>query len=240
MSNKKSELPTIIYTTTDGQITTPSVGNTTSYIVSNTYDEVGKMVWAKGLNMLEVNQFKSNKTLKTIKLPNSIDQVNESSFADCTALESIEFGNGEITFGQYILNNCISLKKIVFHGSINQASSVIVFSGINSSGISVYYPTEDAIYITKVIDHLDKPATADVNNFFPVTLVNDTTTEIAKELYEKYKDYPLGASIDFDGPVEISGYTLSGVLKTVNAIQTTSAPIFTISSDGSVSANEPL
>lgn len=185
--------------------------------------------------------------IKSIILPDSIDEVESSAFSGCTALESIEFGDYhydaytmEIVLGSHILQGCTNLKKIIFHDPDQPSCAFDSFSGIGASGISVYYPTENEVYEWDVISKLDKPATADVNNFFPVTLVNDTTTEIAKELYEKYKDYPLGASIDFDGPVEISGYTLTGVLKTVNAIQTTSAPIFTISSDGSVSANEPL
>lgn len=77
---------------------------------------------------------------------------------------------------------------------------------------SIYYPKE---YDYSTLIGSNTPATADVNNFFPVTLVSYTTTEIGKELYDKYADRPdglftLDGSVTVDGIVYTSARMLSG------------------------------
>lgn len=217
---------TIFYTTSDSQIV--EIFRQGPYpIVSNTYGKNGgKLVYSTNIEKIsELEFYNSNLTsiklpsikaieenafaytkLTQLTLPDSVVNIGKNSFGYCDQLESIEFGNGEIYFGGGLLTYCTALKKMIFHGlnpSIYDVGTSS-FDGINSSGISVYYPTEDATYITKVIDHLDKPATADVNNFFPVTLVSGTTTVIGKELYDKYADRSNG-SFTLDGSVTVDG-----------------------------------
>ena len=218
---------TIFYTTSDSQIV--EIFRMGPYpIVSNTYGKNGgKLVYSTNIEKISELEF-YNSNLTSIKLPSIKaieksafaytkltqltlpDSVVNNSFGYCDQLESIEFGSGEIYFGYGLLTYCTSLKKMIFHGlnpSIYDVGSSS-FDSIRSSGISVYYPTEDATYTTKVIGHLDRPATADVNNFFPVTLMSDTTTVIGKELYERCVEIAANSeteTVNLPGTVMIDG-----------------------------------
>lgn len=200
----------IRYTSSDGEMVKLGISTIITFgaaIKTHTYtDDVGLIEFDALPTKVPSSAFSESSRLKTIVLPDSITNIDSGAFDRCTSLESIEFGNGEIYFGDRVLSYCTSLKKMIFHGlnpSIYDLGTSS-FDNINSSGISVYYPTEDATYITKVIDHLDKAATADVNNFFPVTLVSGTTTVIGKELYDKYADRSNG-SFTLDGSVTVDG-----------------------------------
>ena len=205
----------IRYTSSDGEMVKLGISTIITFgaaIKTHTYtDDVGLIEFDALPTQVPSLAFSESRRLKTIVLPDSITYIDSSAFDLCTSLESIEFGNGEIYFGIGILTSCTSLKKMIFHGLnpfIDSFLSASSFDNIQSPGISVYYPTEDATYTTKVIDHLDKPATADVNNFFPVTLMSETTTVIGKELYARCKEIAANSpeeTVNLPGTVMIDG-----------------------------------
>lgn len=57
------------------------------------------------------------KTIKIVTLPNSIDSIAETCFAECTQLESITIGNSVIKIGSGSFSYCKKLQKITFLGS---------------------------------------------------------------------------------------------------------------------------
>lgn len=204
----------IRYTSSDGKMVELNLTSISSFgaaIKTHTYSDDGGLIeFDASPTQIPASSF-SGSTLKTIVLPNSIIRIGNYAFKSCTSLESVELGDGEITYYSLILKDCDSLKRLIFKGLNPSIANQLLndaFDNIGVSGISVYYPTEDATYITKVIQYLDKPATADVNNFFPVTLVSGTTTVIGKELYERCVEIAANSpegTINLPGTVMIDG-----------------------------------
>ena len=206
----------IRYTSSDGkmvELNLTSISTFGAAIKTHTYSDDGGLIeFDASPTQIPASSF-SGSNLKTIVLPDTIIRIGNTSFKSCTSLESVEFGDGEITYYSLILQDCESLKRLIFQGHNPSIANDLIndaFSKIGTSGISVYYPTEDATYTTKVIDHLDKPATADVNNFFPVTLVSGTTTEIGKELYKRCVASG-EETINLPGTVKIDGNNVTDV-----------------------------
>lgn len=210
----------IRYTSSDGkmvELNLTSISTFGAAIKTHTYSDDGGLIeFEASPTQIPASSF-SGSNLKTIVLPDTIIRIGNTSFKSCTSLESVEFGDGEMTYYSLILQDCESLKRLIFQGLNPSIANDLIndaFSKIGTSGISVYYPTEDATYITKVIDYLDRPATADVNNFFPVTLVGNTTTEIGKELYARCVEiYANSGSdwIDLPGTVTIDGSEVTNI-----------------------------
>lgn len=216
--SEQSDANVIRYTTTDESLivfsTVPDCG---ALMKSHEYGVIRFATPPSRIPADFVYSSPSKSKIKSIILPDSIDEVESSAFSGCTALESIEFGDYhhdaytmEISLGSYILQGCTNLKKIIFHDPDQPSCAFDSFSGIGASGISVYYPTENEVYEWDVISKLDTPATADVNNFFPVTLVSGTTTVIGKELYERCVSSGEN-NIDLPGTVTVDGNNVAYV-----------------------------
>lgn len=53
--------------------------------------------------------------LKKIKLPESLNEIDESAFAGCKRLKEIKFSKNLTEIGEDAFDNCDSLKKITYY-----------------------------------------------------------------------------------------------------------------------------
>ncbi|MBP3369985.1 MAG: leucine-rich repeat domain-containing protein, partial [Clostridia bacterium] len=66
------------------------------------------------------NAFKNNTTLKSISMPNSIQEIGSYAFAGCTALESVSIPTSVKSIFSYTFSGCTSLKTITLHSGIEE------------------------------------------------------------------------------------------------------------------------
>ena len=50
-------------------------------------------------------------------IPDSVTNIGESAFSNCSKLVSIEIGDGVTIIGDYAFNNCTSLTSINYRGT---------------------------------------------------------------------------------------------------------------------------
>ena len=60
---------------------------------------------------------KSQTTLTSIKIPNSVSKIIDESFSGCINLNSISISNNVTSIGQLAFSGCNSLKDIYFYGT---------------------------------------------------------------------------------------------------------------------------
>ena len=66
------------------------------------------------------NAFKNNTTLKSISMPNSIQEIGSYAFAGCTSLESVSIPTSVKNVSPYTFSGCTSLKTITLHSGIEE------------------------------------------------------------------------------------------------------------------------
>ena len=66
------------------------------------------------------NAFKNNTTLKSVSMPNSIQEIGSYAFAGCTALESVSIPTSVKSVSSYTFSGCTSLKTITLHSGIEE------------------------------------------------------------------------------------------------------------------------
>ena len=117
---------TIYYTTTDNQIINIPSGyywGDGVEIVSNTYNDVGVIIFSGDLDTIDV-PFRGNTRLLTITLPRSVDYIQSYAFAGCSSLNEIEIpGKVGGNLGSYCFYQCTSLVKVRINKGITKLSS---------------------------------------------------------------------------------------------------------------------
>ena len=92
-------------------IVTGFVGAQESIIIPHIYDSLPVFG-------IKANAFKNNTSLKSITMPNSIQEIGSYAFAGCTALESVTIPTSVTKIAQYTFSGCTSLKTITLHSGI--------------------------------------------------------------------------------------------------------------------------
>lgn len=72
---------------------------------------------AEGATKIASNVFQGMENLKTIEIPDTVEQIEEGAFADCTKLETIVIPPSVTQIGERAFGNCTSLKKLEFAGA---------------------------------------------------------------------------------------------------------------------------
>ncbi|MGN0366117.1 MAG: leucine-rich repeat domain-containing protein [Suilimivivens sp.] len=72
---------------------------------------------AEGATKIASNVFQGMENLKTIEIPDTVEQIEEGAFADCTKLETIVIPQSVTQIGERAFGNCTSLKKLEFAGA---------------------------------------------------------------------------------------------------------------------------
>ena len=107
----------------------------------------------EGTEIIASNAFEYIQTIKSVKIPDSVKEIERLAFGACYELEKVEFGNGLETIGQSAFNGCESLEEIDLPDSLQELGST-AFGFCNLKRVSLpdgvkYYKgetTEDYIF----------------------------------------------------------------------------------------------
>lgn len=78
---------------------------------------------AEGATKIASNAFKGMENLKTIDIPDTVEQIGKGAFTDCVSLEKVELPDGVSSVGEGAFRNCISLKEFRFGKGMQSAEN---------------------------------------------------------------------------------------------------------------------
>lgn len=85
----------------------------------------------EGTEWIASNAFEYIQTIETVKIPDSVKEIDRLAFAGCLELKSVSFGNGLETIGQSAFNGCSSLEEAALPDSLQElGSSAFAFCGL--------------------------------------------------------------------------------------------------------------
>ena len=129
----------IYYTSSDGEILTPSNSNFGAAIVYNSYQNgQGVMTFDREVTSIGERAFDGCSNLKSITLPNSVTSIGAYAFYDCSSLSSITIPNSITEIGNCAFQECRSLSSVILPDSIT-IIPFYLFEGC-SSLVSVTIP----------------------------------------------------------------------------------------------------
>lgn len=147
-SNATQPKNEIWYTSSDGTIVEPretairynGFGENVN-IVSNTYqDGKGVIVFSDNVRIIGAMPFKGS-NLTSISIPEGVNEIQMSSFADCTSLSSITIPRGVTKIGKRAFYNCTSLTSIVIPNSVVSIEEGAFFNCTSLTSIAIPYPS---------------------------------------------------------------------------------------------------
>ena len=177
----------IYYTTTDGQPINFNGINYEEGFSANTYENgVGKLIFENDVKKIIRRTFNDAK-IKTIILPDTVNEIENTSFSNLLSLTNIDLGKGLKTVGSNIFKNSVNLKEILSIDSISNISEETIFNGCGITYIYVpgymtnipYAMFKDCVNLTKVVigegvEHIGDEAFANCTSLatviFPSTL----------------------------------------------------------------------
>jgi len=83
------------------------------------------------VNNIGNNAFRNCTNLKNITIPNSVTTIGNYAFSGCTGLVNITIPNSINTFGQYVFNNCTNLKNVILPDSVASDSFSLYYAFYN-------------------------------------------------------------------------------------------------------------
>lgn len=72
------------------------------------------------LRMIQPEAFQGEVKLKTIQIPDSVEQIGESAFCDCSSLTEAKLPSGLRQVRRSLFQNCVSLKKIMLPDTVEE------------------------------------------------------------------------------------------------------------------------
>ena len=155
----------IYYTTTDGNKIKNPEGITT--LESNTYEKgVGMLRYNRAVASIPDNAFGGFSTLKTIKLPASVEAIGINAFNGCASLTSVNIPEKVISIGGYAFSGCASLASITIPENVTSIggsafngctslSSITIPEKVTSIGDSAFYNCSGELIINSKIIETD-------------------------------------------------------------------------------------
>lgn len=131
----------IWYTSTDGNIVTPSYTNVFGVAIkSNTYTDGKGVITLEGdVTTIGYYAFSGRTNLASIALPDGVITIEGQTFRDCTSLASITIPKGVTTIGGIVCYNCPSLKSVYCKPTTPPAGGPNMFY-YNAPGRKIYVP----------------------------------------------------------------------------------------------------
>ena len=115
----------IWYTSSDGNIVTPSDTTGWPSIVSNTYvNGKGIIKFASDITNVVRAAFYGDNKLNSIVIPNSVTRLEEWSFGYTHSLSYLKIPSSVIYLGLCVLRSCYSLDNITYTGTISQWNNI--------------------------------------------------------------------------------------------------------------------
>ena len=97
--------------------------NTTTVEVPDGVVEIGKNAFAQAWQ-------KRGKSVRCIKLPDSVEVIADSAFSNCTGLTEVYIGNNVESIGSLAFYGCTSLKTIYFRGTQAEWDAIYKTEGL--------------------------------------------------------------------------------------------------------------
>ena len=111
----------IWYTSSDGNIVTPTLQSSLPNMVSDTYsDGKGIIKFASDITSIVIDAFAECTSLSSVTIPNSVTSIEEAAFADCEGLPSVTIPNSVTNIGSGAFIACTNLTSISYTGTISQ------------------------------------------------------------------------------------------------------------------------
>ena len=143
---------TILYTSSDGKVITPSYTDLFgANIISNTYENgQGVIKFDAPVTSIGNLAFLGRTSLTSVTIPESVTTIGSSAFHDCKSLTSITIPNGVTSIGESAFRECASLTSITIPDSVTlidgnafyhctSLESITVGSGVTSIGSNAFY-----------------------------------------------------------------------------------------------------
>ena len=155
----------IYYTTTDGHKIKTPIGIIT--LESNVYEKgVGMLRYNRAVASIPDNAFEGFSTLKTIKLPTSVETIGVNAFKDCASLTSVNIPEKVISIGKSAFSGCASLASITIPENVTSIgasafsdctslSSITIPEKVTSIGASAFYNCRGELIINSKIIETD-------------------------------------------------------------------------------------
>ena len=136
----------ITYTTSDGEIVTPSTSDVFGVnILSNEYkDGQGVITFDGPVTSIGFQAFRDCTSLTSITIPESVTSIGESAFGRCSSLTSVTIGSNVTSIGHIAFTGCSSLSSLTIPKSVTSIGNA-VFSGC-SSITSIVVESTNTIY----------------------------------------------------------------------------------------------
>ena len=120
--------------------------------------EVPEQIDGKPVVKVEKKAFLSRKTLREIRLPESVQEIGEWAFAYCSNLETVHFPKGKLELGRALFLDCEKLKMISSSGWSDETAALLAAA---VTGLDAYYMLDaDSIGESKWIQMWDAAALA--------------------------------------------------------------------------------
>lgn len=100
------------------------VGQETEIVVPSEFNDVP-------VAKIGERAFKGNSKIKSVTLPDSINEIGDYAFSGCRILESIDLGDGVWNIGEYAFARCEDLKEIIIPNTL-RALPPLAFSNCGS------------------------------------------------------------------------------------------------------------
>lgn len=121
------------------------------------------------------NAFSGQKEIKKLILPDSLEEIGNFAFSDCTLLKTVNVGKGLRIIGDNAFSGCVYLKKIDFPDSLEKIGAsafegchrigkLIIPSGCTSFGEDAFLSCTELIFIC---DGNEKAMEYAKNNLIP-------------------------------------------------------------------------
>ena len=150
----------IWYTSTDGNIVTPTLQSSLPNMVSDTYsDGKGIIKFASDITSIVIDAFAECTSLSSVTIPNSVTSIGDGAFIGCTSLSSVTIPNSVTSIEEAAFADCEGLPSVTIPNSVTNIGSGAFIACTNLTSISYTGTISQYIAISKGNNwHLNVPA----------------------------------------------------------------------------------
>ncbi len=92
------------------------------------------------ITVIDEHTFQGCTSLDSVVIPDNVTSIGYHAFDGCTGMKSLTLGSKISSFGIYSFRNCTGLTKITCLRTSPPLIAGFVFSGVNTSNVTVYVP----------------------------------------------------------------------------------------------------
>ena len=132
----------IWYTSSDGNIVTPSATNTLNTfganIVSNNYvNGRGIISFGGPVTTIGYNAFYKRTSLTSVTIPDSVTTIGNWAFEYCTSLTSVTIPDSVTTIGNFAFRECTSLTSVTIPDSVTTIGNNAFYSCFSLTSVTI-------------------------------------------------------------------------------------------------------